>query len=62
MPLTADMEAAVASRDFERMVRFVLDGHGDGLKRAVTDDDDVKEFIDNIPAFQVSRETDAIYV
>jgi hypothetical protein len=47
------MEFSVASKDFQRLVQFVLDGYGDGVKQSKTEDEDVQEFIDNIPAFQV---------
>jgi hypothetical protein len=47
------MEIFVASKDFECLFQFILDGYGDGVKQSKREDEYVQEFIDNIPAFQV---------
>jgi len=47
------VETALKEKNYEQLVQFVLDGRGDEIAERVVKDEEVQEFIDNIPAFQV---------
>lgn len=49
----ANVEKAVQQKDFDKMVKYVLEGESDKLVDQSSDDEEVQEFIKNIPAFQV---------
>jgi hypothetical protein len=47
------IETAIQEKDFDKLVKYVLDGDSDKLMDRSSDDEEVQEFIKNIPAFQV---------
>lgn len=51
----ANVEKAVQQKDFDKLVKYVLEGESDKLVDQSSDDEEVQEFIKNIPAFQVVK-------
>ena len=46
------IENAIQQKDFDKLVKYVLDGSSDKLMDRSSEDEEVQEFIKNIPAFQ----------
>ena len=47
------IENAIQEKDFDKLVKYVLEGDSDKLIDRSSEDEEVQEFIKNIPAFQV---------
>lgn len=47
------LDSAIQAKDFDKLVKYVLEGNSDKLVDRSSDDEEVQEFIKNIPAFQV---------
>ncbi len=47
------IEKAIEAKDFDKLVKYVLEGDSEKLMDRSSDDEEVQEFIKNIPAFQV---------
>ena len=52
----AEVAQAIAQEDFDQLEKFVLNGEGDRLLRLRAADEDVQDFIDNVPMQMVSRQ------
>ncbi len=48
----SEVDAMLENKDYGAMVDLILAGHGHKLTEKSSTDDDVQEFIDNVPAFQ----------
>lgn len=51
--MSAEAIDAVNSKDWDKLVKLVLAGEGDQLAEKKSQDEEVQEFLDNVPAFQV---------
>lgn len=51
------VENALENKDWDKLVKYVLDGNSERLKDRASDDEEVQEFINNIPAFQEKIES-----
>ena len=47
------IENAIQEKDFDKLVKYVLEGDADRLAERSSEDEEMQEFIKNIPAFQV---------
>ena len=46
------IENAIQEKDYDKLVKYVLDGESHRLMERTSDDEEMQEFIKNIPAFQ----------
>ena len=54
--LDQEMNDAIEERRWDKLVQFVLEGYGEKLvTKKAPDDEEVQEFIDNVPSFQVPK-------
>ena len=51
------IENAIQEKDFDKLVKYVLEGDADRLAERSSEDEEMQEFIKNIPAFQVNKIT-----
>ena len=47
------IENAIQEKDFDKLVKYVLEGDSERLMDRSSEDEEMQEFIKNIPAFQV---------
>ena len=47
------IENAIQEKDFDKLVKYVLEGDSERLAERSSEDEEMQEFIKNIPAFQV---------
>ena len=48
------IENAIQEKDFDKLVKYVLEGDAERLAERSSEDEEMQEFIKNIPAFQVN--------
>ena len=49
------IENAIQEKNFDKLVKYVLEGDSERLSGRSSEDEEMQEFIKNIPAFQVCR-------
>ncbi len=49
------LDNAIKTKDFDKLVKYVLDGDTNKLMDRSSEDEEVQEFIDNVPALEVKR-------
>ena len=47
------IESAIQDKNFDKLVKYVLEGDSERLSGRSSEDEEMQEFIKNIPAFQV---------
>ena len=51
------IESAIQDKNFDKLVKYVLEGDSERLSGRSSEDEEMQEFIKNIPAFQVIKIT-----
>ncbi len=49
------IDSAIKEKDFDKLVKYVLDGKTTKLLERSSEDEEVQEFIDNVPALEVNK-------
>ena len=49
------IESAIQDKNFDKLVKYVLEGDSERLSGRSSEDEEMQEFIKNIPAFQVLK-------